>query len=274
MTATEVVLFPLEQVAREFRALVERPLPLEMKTCDLGEEGLPEAPVDVVALRALLLHPRLGHRTRGAVWARLLELATQKGREGEDWRLAAVGMALPGLTRVSLRWAKALGEITAEQREEIQMIVLGGFWEQFTAMQHDGTWRRDPSRIPARLLWAAERAARAALTRASRVREAEVELERVPAPPAERVLPEQLLAFAVRKGIVSRRGARTVAWTRLEGMTMAEVTRLLGGSRESLFMLRTRTERKIAAAIASGRLSSEDIELNFERLDRPENCVS
>ncbi|WP_042365908.1 hypothetical protein [Streptacidiphilus neutrinimicus] len=267
-------LYPLEQVAREFRALVERPVPLEMKTADLDGEGLPDGPVDVVALRALLLHPQLGHQARGEVWARLLELAGLGGREGEDWRLAAVGMALPGLTRVSMRWAQTVKATGSEERAEIQMIVLGGFWEQLAAMRQDGTWRRDPARIPARLLWAAERAARAALTRTSRVREAEVELEHVPAPPRERVLPEQLLAFAVRKGIVSAKGARIVAWSRLEGMPMAEVERRLGGSRESLFMLRTRTERKLAAAIASGRLSSEDVELNFERLDRPENCVS
>ncbi|RAG85198.1 hypothetical protein DN069_12935 [Streptacidiphilus pinicola] len=272
MTAAGV-LYPLEQVAREFRALVERPVPLEMKTADLGE-GLPDGTVDVVALRALLLHPALGHPTRGAVWARLFELAGLGGREGQDWRLAAVGMALPGLTRVSMRWAQTVKTAGPEDRAEIQMIVLGGFWEQFAAMQEDGTWRRDPARIPARLLWAAERAARAALTRASRVREAEVELEHVPAARDERVQPEQLLAVAVRKGIISAKGARIVAWTRLDGTPMAEVTRLLGGSRESLFMLRTRTERKLAGAIASGRLSSEDVELNFERLDRPENSVS
>lgn len=264
---------PLDRLADAFRALSERRNPLTLDVSDLGE-GLPEHPLDMQNLRSLLLHPALGHQARGAVWARLLELTASEGTAGEDWRLAAVGMAAPGLVRICKRWCAAVPDAGREQRAEVQQAVLAGFWEALAAMRADQTWRRDPGRIPVRLLHAADRAVRTEVRGPRRLRVAEVTLEVVPAARPEQPSPEQLLAHAVRLGMIEAGNARLVLLSRLEGVPIPEIAAEWGCSPESLWMRRLRAEKRLARLIRSGELCAQDVELVSERLDSVRNCVS
>ncbi|MFD0328238.1 hypothetical protein ACFQZC_08455 [Streptacidiphilus monticola] len=200
---------PLETVEREFRR-IGRERVVEVEVGDLGRH-LPQHLLDVIELRALVLHPSTSPRDRGLIWERLTGLALEDGAVAETWRLVVCGMVMPGLRRAAGR----LCPLLREHNLDLQQAMLTGLWEALTGLRHKPVAR--PVAIPSRLVWAADRAARAyrdevlahearrgaALERAASVRQP--------------IHPDALLALAVRRGVLDAAQAELIGRTRLEG---------------------------------------------------------
>jgi hypothetical protein len=85
------LLSPLDSADASFRALTTGPQPLALHTASLAP-GLPDRQVPLDELRALLLHPATGARTRNQVWAELI----RRARSGSPaWVVGLVGVARP-----------------------------------------------------------------------------------------------------------------------------------------------------------------------------------
>ncbi|WP_052069375.1 sigma-70 family RNA polymerase sigma factor [Streptacidiphilus albus] len=252
---------PLETVEREFRSLSEGAGGLLLEVGDLGGQ-LPQEPLDMVELRALLLHPSLDWQDRGLIWGRLLVLAQEPGRAGEQWRLAATGMVMPGLRRAASRLCPQL----PEHNEDLQQAMLVGLWEALA-----GLVRRqlpDPVRTASRLVWAADRAGRAyrnALLEDERRCTATEDAGELGAAPRQPVHPDVLLALAVRQGVVDVAEAELIGRTRLGGEPTRTVAEQLGISQQAVAKRRLRAERRLIRAITSGELAFEAFEQLIER---------
>jgi hypothetical protein len=85
---------PLDAAEKAFLMLAERPthVPFDAR----GFKGLPNKILPLDGLRKLLLAAATGEPVRDAVWR---ELVIRARRDGPAWRVAVVGMAIPGLRR-------------------------------------------------------------------------------------------------------------------------------------------------------------------------------
>jgi hypothetical protein len=246
-----IAMEPLQALEEELRRLVERSHPLTLVIGDL-DAALPQYPLDMLALRALLLHPSVGYQVRGAVWARLLALTASPGRRGEDWPTAVCAMALPGLRRIAGRVRREAPELV---QVEVQQAMLAGFWE--AAVELRGRLERvDAGRIPASLCWSADRAARA--YRAGELRHTLVRADLGEQPeqcdgmPAGS--PDQVLERAVERDVLSREQAELIASTRLGGTSVRALAEAAGISAEAMGMRRHRAELRLAKALHAGLL--------------------
>ncbi|GAA1250543.1 hypothetical protein GCM10009665_46540 [Kitasatospora nipponensis] len=249
---TVAVLEPLQSVEQELRRLVERSHPLTLAVGDL-DAALPQQPLDLVSLRALLLHPSVGYQARGAIWARLLRLTATPGWRGEDWPTAVCAMALPGLWRIAGRLRRETPELA---RAEVQQVILAGFWE--AAVELRGRLDSiEAGRIPASLIWSADRAARAYRTVERRHAETGVGLgERSEL--CEDVVgghPDEVLERAVVRGLLGREQAELIGRTRLEGVPVRVLAERAGISVEAMGMRRHRAELRLVTAVRAGLLS-------------------
>ncbi|MCX4750602.1 hypothetical protein OG455_34710 [Kitasatospora sp. NBC_01287] len=249
---TTAAMEPLQAVEEELHRLVERSCPLTLVVGDL-DPALPQHPLDMVALRALLLHPSIGYQTRGAIWARLLKLTAAPGWRGEDWPTAVCAMALPGLRRIAGRLRKEAPELV---QGEVQQAILAGFWA--AAVELRGRLDCvDVGRIAASLCWSADRAARAYRLGEQRHAEARAELDeqseqQVEVPAGS---PDAVLERAVARGVLGREQAELIARTRLEGMPARVLAERAGISVEAMGMRRHRAELRLAKAVRAGLLS-------------------
>jgi hypothetical protein len=251
---------PLQMVEREFRLLGAGTVPLLLEIGDLGER-LPQQPLDMVALRALLLHPSLDWQDRGEIWHRLLQFADLPGAGGERWRIAIAGLVMPGLRLAASRLCPTL----PQHNEDLQQAMLAGLWENLA----DLVKRQlpDPVRTPSRLIWAADRAGRA-YRAAQRDSERGCEWlgdEPVPAPRRQPIHPDALLSLAVRRGVLSSSEAELVGRTRLGGEATRTVAEQLGVSQQAVAKVRLRAERRLTSAITSGELAFTEFEHLIER---------
>jgi hypothetical protein len=251
LVATE----PLCQVADAFRTLVDRSQPL---TLDVGgvHPSLPKGPLDVIVLRSLLLHPSLGHTVRGLVWERLLELTSRPGVEGEDWGLAVVGIAWPGLRAVVDRLQEQVGR---ELRWELAQVVLAGFWQALVRIRAERAAGAggQACKIPANLLWAAERAGRrfrADAEKAEKTASRSLPLEFGPQGEPAAVVGVDLLELAVARGVLDREQAELVASSRIDRRPMRELAVHAGLTPEAVGMRRVRAERLLVQALKDGLL--------------------
>ncbi|MGF1431545.1 hypothetical protein [Kitasatospora sp. LaBMicrA B282] len=243
---------PMQAVEEAFRRLVERSHPLTLLVGDL-DPALPQHPVDMAALRALLLHTAVGYQTRGAIWARLLRRTAAPGRYGEDWDTAVCAMALPGLWRIAARLRRESPEL---RQEEVQQAILAGFWEAAVELRE----RLDcveAGRIPASLCWSADRAVRAYRAGEVRHAEARAELDEQPDQAASVPVggPDQVLRQAVAREVLTWEQAELIARTRLDGVAVRVLAGEAGISVEAMGMRRHRAELLLARAARAGLLS-------------------
>lgn len=245
---------PLCRVAEAFRLLALRAQPPMVAVGDLHPD-LPAGPVDVVALRSLLLHPGLGHTCRGLVWERLLELTARPGAEGEDWRLAVVGIAWPGLCAVARRLQ--LG-VEWDWRWEMAQVVLAGFWEALVRIRDEraADCGGEACKIPSNLLWAAERAGRRFRTEQEKTAACSRPLEYAPEAAAPEPAGEDLLELAVARGVLDREQAELIAASRISGTPMRDLAVEAGVTPEALGMRRVRAERLLLQALRNGQLDT------------------
>ncbi|GAA2349934.1 hypothetical protein GCM10010170_039210 [Dactylosporangium salmoneum] len=231
---------PLDAAEKAFLMLAEAPshVPFDAR----GFDGLPDRVLPLDQLRRLLLASGTGRAVRDAVWR---ELVVRARRDGPVWRVAAVGMAMPGLRRqaglLAAGWHGDTHDLDAE--------LLVGFMERLASVDVD-----EP-RICGRLVDAGVRAARKI-----RVAESDAVLIRSGTPGSLLPIrpwdhPDLVLARAVATAVIDRDEARLIAGTRLDHETLARVAGELGISPQTASDWRARAERRLQQAIAGGELS-------------------
>jgi len=231
---------PLDAADKAFTLLAEAPthVPFDAR----GFDGLPQRILPLDELRRLVLASGTSPQVRDAVWR---ELVVRARRDGPAWRVAAVGMAMPGLRRqagmLAAGWRGDTHDLDAE--------LLVGFMECLARVDID-----EP-RICGRLIEAGVRAAR-------KVREAESDTMLIRSGEAGAVLPirpwdhpDLVLARAVAVAVLDRDEATLIAATRLENQTLAGVARQIGISPQTASDWRAKAEKRLVEAINGGELS-------------------
>jgi hypothetical protein len=231
---------PLDAAEKAFILLAEAPthVPFDAR----GFDGLPDRIVPLDELRGLVLAADTSPQVRNAVWR---ELVVRARRDGPAWRVAAVGMAMPGLRRQA-------GMLAAGWRgdtHDLDSELLVGFMECLARVD------LDEPRICGRLLEAGVRAAR-------KVREAESDTMLIRSGEPGSVLPirpwdhpDLVLARAVAVAVLDREEATLIAATRLDDQTLAGVAAQLGISPQLASDWRAKAEKRLVDAIGAGELS-------------------
>ncbi|MFI6078898.1 hypothetical protein ACIA5C_46065 [Actinoplanes sp. NPDC051343] len=231
---------PLGAAEKAFTLLAEAPthVPFDAR----GFAGLPDRIVPLDELRRLVLAAGTSAQVRDAVWR---ELVVRARRDGPAWRVAAVGMAMPGLRRQA-------GMLAAGWRgdtHDLDSELLVGFMECLARVD------LDEPRICGRLLEAGVRAAR-------KIREAESDTMLIRSGGPGAVLPirpwdhpDLVLARAVAVAVLDRDEATLIAATRLDDQTLARVAAQIGISPQLASDWRAKAEKRLADAIGAGELS-------------------
>ncbi|MFE0104455.1 hypothetical protein [Streptomyces sp. NPDC059009] len=229
--------------------------------------GLPNRPVGLEDLQALVLCRSCPRSTRDVVWA---ELVRRSRTEGAAWTLACVGVALPALTATAHRLAIR----TPADPGDVQGEVLAGFLGALATV--------DLGRpgVFARLRWAAFRAGFAAQSEAL---DAPVPVasgfDSTPPRPWSGH-PDFVLARAVRATVLSREEADLIGVTRLEELPVAVWATEHCRSTCSAYKARRRAELRLlnylrATATRDGGLDdpvAEEVTTNLVTLPRPPRC--
>lgn len=243
---------PLDAAERAFMLLAQAPthVPFDAR----GFEGLPDRILPLDELRRVLLAADTGVEVRDAVWR---ELVTRARRDGPAWRIAAVGMAVPGLRRQ----AGLLTAGWAGDSDDVDSEMLVGFLERLATVDVTG------SRICGRLIDAAIRAGR-------KVRDSDADTALVRVGHAGSLLPirpwdhpDLVLARAVAVAVLDSDEARLIAATRLEHHTVAGVAAQLGISPQTASDWRSRAERRLQQAIGAGELAFVPLRARRRRPD-------
>jgi hypothetical protein len=231
---------PLDAAEKAFLLLAQAPthVPFDAR----GFDGLPDRILPLDELRRLVLAAGASPQVRDAVWR---ELVVRARRDGLAWRVAAVGMAMPGLRRQA-------GLLAAGWRgdtHDLDSELLVGFMECLARVD------LDEPRICGRLLEAGVRAAR-------KIREAESDTMLIRSGEPGSVLPirpwdhpDLVLARAVAVAVLDRDEATLIASTRLDHQTLAVVAAQIGISPQLASSWRARAERRLVEAIGAGELS-------------------
>lgn len=231
---------PLDAAQRAFDLLVMPPAPLGFD----GQQvpGCPPRVMPLDALKRWLLRRGTAARVRDAVWR---ELVIRARREGPEWVVAAVGVAMPGLRAMAGRLAAGYSGDT----DDVDAELLAGFVGKLRELD------ADQPKVLLRLLWAAERAGR-------KVRYAQVStdpLEFEPAGPRTPLLPwghpDLVLASAVRAAVIDQDEAAMIAATRLEGVPVAVAATWWGIAPQLASHWRKVAEARLVEAISAGELS-------------------
>jgi hypothetical protein len=231
---------PLDAAEKAFTLLAKAPshVPFDARSF----EGLPDRIILLDELRRLLLAARTNQKVRDAVWR---ELVVRARRDGPAWRVAAVGVAMPGLRRQ----AGALAAGWHGDTHDVDAELLVGFMECLARVD------LDEPRICGRLIEAGVRAAR-------KIRDAESDTRLIRSGEAGSLLPirpwdhpDLVLARAVAVAVIDRDEARLIAATRLEHDTLARVAAQIGISPQTASAWRARAEKRLQQAIGDGELS-------------------
>jgi hypothetical protein len=230
----------LTEVETAFRFLVCPPAPLSFDARPVA--GLPDRVLALDELRDLLLKPGLSVDTVDAVWRVLID----RVRDGDPtWVVGAVGIAVPGLTRLAAR----LSHGNRKACDDIDSEVLTGFLH---ALRTDDA---TAPRVWLRLCWAAWRAGHNA-------RQSDDHLELPPDLPAGSRTPRRpyghpdlVLGRAVAANIITRAQAQLIGSTRLGDVLIEQIAAAQGEPGSVVRMRRKRAERKLAAAIQAGDLA-------------------
>ncbi|MBB5874597.1 transposase-like protein [Allocatelliglobosispora scoriae] len=222
-----------------FAMLTCEPAPLTLDTTAVV--GLPDGPLPLGELRALLLGGRTGAAATAQVWKLLAEQARERG---SAWTVAAVGVALPALTRITGRLAAG----NDRHHDDIASEVLAAFLHALR------TEDPDQPRLWQRLCWAAWRAGmRVVQTTECAELPADTDTgSRLPKRPYGH--PDLILGRAVAAGILTAGQAELISATRLGDVLVEELAQHHGVSAPAMRMRRRRAELALAAALHRGDL--------------------
>jgi transposase-like protein len=231
---------PLDAAEKAFTLLAEAPthVPFDAR----GFDGLPDRIVPLDELRRLVLAAATSSQVRDAVWR---ELVVRARRDGPAWRVAAVGMAMPGLRRqagmLAAGWRGDTHDLDAE--------LLVGFMECLARVD------LDEPRVCGRLIEAGVRAAR-------KFRDAESDTTLIRSGEAGAVMPihpwdhpDLVLARAIATAVLDRDEATLIAATRLDNLALAHVAAQIGISPQLASDWRKKAEKRLVEAIGAGELS-------------------
>lgn len=226
---------------KAFTVLSQHPAPLAFDA--RGIPGLPDRHLDLLALRDLLTRPGLPTPVVDAVWRRL---AAHAREWGPAWMVAAVGMAVPGLTRLAARLTAGHPQLG----DDIASEVVAGFLHELRTMDLTAP------RVWLRLLWAAWRSGLGA----RKVHDTAELPDDLPAGSTTPHLPyghpDLLLGRAVAAGILTAGEADLIGDTRLGDVLVDQLADRAGVSAAVLRMRRVRAERRLVTALAQGRISN------------------
>lgn len=250
MTETYEGELPLRGALRGFQALCDQPRPLSLDGAALIGYGLPARVLALGELQELLLDEATGTRARNAVWREVVRRV--QARE-QDWALAAVGLAYPGLVG-ALRQARARGG----QSDDIEeMRDLGGeiLTEFLAAVDRFDVEGRRVGDVAGFLC-------SQALTGTRRYREARAAdraaLYELPEHAEAIAQPAQargLLERAVAAGVLDAQDAELLALSYLDGRGHGELARQLHVSVATFYRRRTGAVDRLADALRTGRLT-------------------
>ncbi|MEV4283492.1 hypothetical protein [Actinoplanes xinjiangensis] len=222
-----------------FRLLVCEPGPLVFDGRSVS--GLPGRLLPLDELRSLLV-AGCATEVSDAVWR---HLAVRAREDGPVWVVGAVGVALPGLTRMAVRLSARAPRLA----DDVISEVLTGF---LVALR---TADLGPPRVWLRLCWAAWRAG-------NRAREVDDLLElpadvpvgsRSPRRPYGH--PDIVLSRAVQAGVITVDQADLIGATRLGDVLVEQIAAASGESGSVVRMRRRRAELKLVAALRRGDLA-------------------
>jgi hypothetical protein len=222
-----------------FRLLVGEPGPLVFDGRPIP--GLPDRLLPLDQLRSLLM-AGAGTEVSVAAWR---HLAVRAREDGPVWVVGAVGVALPGLTRMAGR----LSVGAAGAAEDIDSEVLAGF---LTALR---TADLEAPRVWLRLCWAAWRAGNRCRT-VDDLLELPADLpvgSRSPRRPYGH--PDLVLSRAVHAGVLTVDQADLIGATRLGDVLVEQIAAASGESGSVVRMRRRRAELKLVAALQRGDLA-------------------
>jgi hypothetical protein len=224
----------LTQADEHFALLVCQPAPLSFDA--RPTPGLPDRMLPLDELRDLLL-AGVPVETSDAVWRQLAHHARQWG---PAWVVGAVGVAIPGLTRMAARLSHGVPELA----EDIDSELLAGFLH---ALRTDPL---DPPRIWLRLCWAAWRSGLTA-RRSDTTAELPADLPTGGSAPRRPYgHPDLVLGRAVAAGILTQRQADLIGATRLGDVLVEQIAAEQGLSASVIRMRRKRAERTLVKALA------------------------
>ncbi|MEV4536284.1 hypothetical protein AB0J82_21075 [Asanoa sp. NPDC049518] len=227
------------ETAFGFLACEPAPLALDARPVP----GLPDRMLPLDELRELLVTQTYDSSTTDAVWR---QLAHQAREWGPAWVVGAVGLALPGLTRMAAKISRGY----ARHADDVDSEVLAGF------LQALRTAPLEPPRLWLRLCWAAWRAGVAVVT-ADESDELPPDVptgSRSPSLPYGH--PDLLLGRAAAAGLISTEAAELISSTRFGDALIEQLAAERGLTAPVLRMRRRRAERAVAAAVRRGDLSS------------------
>jgi hypothetical protein len=204
--------------------------------------GLPDRVLPLDELRSVLVAGRHNADTTDAVWRQL----AQHAREwGPQWVVGAVGVALPGLTRMATRISRGHPRHLAD---DVDSEILAGFLDALRRAP------LDPPRLWLRLCWAAWRSALRAV-RGEQADELPPDLpigSRTPTRPYGH--PDLILGRAAAAGVITADQAELIGATRLGGALIEHLAVEAGVSAPVLRMRRRRAERALVAALGHGQI--------------------
>jgi hypothetical protein len=224
---------PLDSVETAFELLITGPDPLAIDGRFFP--GLPARRVPLDELREHLLDddaPDLPMSAVDLIWRHLV---TRSRDEGGAWTVACVGMALPALFAVTLKWRAA----NAEDKHDLHAAVLTGFLAELSTVDLTEPW------VLWRLLWGAKRGGhlffREVLDRPLPMEEDFHSSE--PNPPSGH--PDFVLARAVAEGAITRAEAELIGSTRLEDYPLTAAAADIGVSVTTLGDARDAAEARL-----------------------------
>ncbi|MGQ4270052.1 hypothetical protein [Nocardiopsis changdeensis] len=230
---------PLATVEHEF-------LRLDLDLADLIDQiaaFTTVRPTTALQLRDLLLSGTIARQVRDRLWRRLVAHA----QEREEWMVAAVGMAMPALKACARRLCRGLDPHHAQDVQEEMLLAF-----VVAVRAADTTWNRLPWTLCCR--------ARRAGIRARKDAFAQHPATAQPEPHTTATgNPDQVLARAVRAGVLTADEAEVINRTRLERLPLTHLAAERRASYWSLVKRRARAEKRLTEAIRSGRLSTDSL---------------
>lgn len=205
--------------------------------------GLPDRTMPLDELRRLLVGSPHHVETTDALWRQLAHHARDWG---PAWVVGAVGVALPGLTRMAVRITRA----HPGHADDVDSELLAGF---LCALKQAPL---EPPRVWLRLCWSAWRAG-VSVVNAEPTEQLPADLptgSRSPALPYGH--PELILGRAVAAGVVTAEQAQLIADTRFGDTLIEQLATELGVPAPALRMRRRRAELRVANAVRAGSLAA------------------
>jgi DNA-directed RNA polymerase specialized sigma24 family protein len=223
---------PLADMERAFQLATLPPALLALDGAAIGCD-LPSGPLPLDELRRLLLHGHLSYATKD----RALGLVAARAQTGDDlWKVGLAGLLMPGLKRVARRLRRAPGVDPAEVGPEVVVALLEAIAQVDPARE----------RLAARLCWATyRRAARALGVRRRTAWEPVWPMDKPPGSAVPSTNPEEVIARALKAGVITVDDAELIAQTRLEGQRVVDVAASLAVPASRLQKRRERAESRL-----------------------------